>query len=105
MKVTFSPKAPPIRKYLNGLPVVASDTLDTGERFENITAFKCLLADKPEMIAQSVVEKLLMFGAGAEIRFSDRPIVQKIVQDAKDDDFGIRSLIHGVVQSPLFRRP
>jgi hypothetical protein len=38
------------------------------------------------------------------VRFSDRATIEQIVAGAKSHDYGVRSLIHGLVQSDLFQR-
>jgi hypothetical protein len=36
------------------------------------------------------------------VSFADRAEIRRIVAQTKDGGFGIRSLIHGLAQSPLF---
>ena len=42
-------------------------------------------------------------GAGAGVTFSDRSGVEEILQRAKPHGYGIRTLVHEVVQSELFQ--
>ena len=47
-------------------------------------------------------KKLLTYATGATITFGDRPAVAGIVQSAAARDYGLRSLVHAVVESPAF---
>jgi hypothetical protein len=38
------------------------------------------------------------------VRFSDRPKVEKILQNARASRYGVRTLVHEIVQSELFLR-
>ena len=41
--------------------------------------------------------------SGAPVRFSDREEVEKILGAAKASQYGVRGLVHALVQSELFR--
>ena len=47
--------------------------------------------------------ELLVYGTGAEIQFSDREVVEEMLERCRKSDFGMRAMIHEVVQSRLFR--
>jgi hypothetical protein len=42
------------------------------------------------------------YATGAEVSFADRAEIRRIVAQAKERGYGLRSLIHGLAQSPLF---
>ena len=44
----------------------------------------------------------MLYATGAEIDFADRTVIEQIVRDTKAKNHGLRSLLHTVVQSPLF---
>ena len=54
-------------------------------------------------IARNLVRQLTVFATGAPVRFSDRDEVEKILAAAKASRYGVRSLVHAIVQSELFR--
>jgi hypothetical protein len=85
-----------------GAAVDASYTLADGSSFDGFESFRKLVADEPSAVARSLVQHLLMYGTGAEITFADREVVDAIVRQTADSDYGVRSLIHAVVQSPVF---
>ena len=52
----------------------------------------------------TILEKLLTYGTGRGLGFSDRPAVTAIVATSAKQEYGFRSLIHEVVQSPTFQQ-
>jgi Protein of unknown function (DUF1588)/Protein of unknown function (DUF1585) len=89
-------------QYKLGLPVDASGTLPDGRAFKDIAEFKqLLLADKDEVL-RALAGKLLTYATGAGIRFCDRAEVERIVAEVAQQDYGLRTLVHAVVQSSLF---
>jgi hypothetical protein len=92
-----------IWEYKLGPPVDASGQLADGRAFKDITEFKQLiLADKAQFLL-ALTGKLLTYATGASIRFSDRPEVERIAAAVTAKDSGLRTLIHAIVQSPVFR--
>lgn len=89
-------------QYKIGPAVDPSGVLPDGRAFPDLDALKkLLLQDKPQ-IARCVAEKLLTYATGAGITFADRPTVEAIVQQAAKKDYGLRTLVHAVVESPAF---
>tara|TARA_B100000676_G_scaffold239848_1_gene240635 strand:- start:11656 stop:14100 length:2445 start_codon:yes stop_codon:yes gene_type:complete len=89
--------------YDLGRPVDPSGVTEDGEVFGGIGEYKRHLLDYSEQVARNVVSKLLVFSTGAEIEFADRSEVEKILAAMKDDGYPMKSLIHQVVQSRLFK--
>jgi hypothetical protein len=56
-------------------------------------------------VARCLTEKLLVYATGRAPRFSDRAVVEEIVERIRKRDYGLRSLIHEVVQSRTFTNP
>lgn len=94
----------PVR-YRKGLAVDASGTIHNGQAFADFPEFKHMLAGDDQPMTRNLAEKLLAFGLGRGLGFSDRPMVQEIVQRTAKDDYGFRTLIHEVIQSDAFRKP
>ena len=92
-------------RYRKGLDVDASGALPEGQKFADFPQFKAHLAKNPSRIARTLAEKLLEYSLGRGLGFSDRPALEEIVDQAAEDEYGFRSLIHRVVQSPTFRKP
>jgi mono/diheme cytochrome c family protein len=90
-------------QYRRGPDVDAGDVLPDGRRFHNFDEFRqLLLADKDRVVA-CLAEKLLVYASGAPIDPADRPAVAAIIQHVAARGDGLRSLVHEVVQSDLFR--
>jgi len=51
-----------------------------------------------------LTEQLLVYATGAPIGFADRQEVLAILEKSRSSQFGVRSLIHEMIQSPLFLR-
>ena len=90
------------KQYTLGAIVDPSDTLSSGQSFHSLDEFKQLMLANPEPIVRSMVERLLIYSTGHRIEFADRTSIDAIVSDAKESSYGLRSLIHAVVQSENF---
>ena len=84
------------------LPVDSAGQLEGGEPFENINEFRQLLLQREDTIARHLLEQLIVYSTGAPVGFSDREVVDRIMNEARKKDYGVRSMIHLIVQSPLF---
>lgn len=85
-----------------GKEVDAAGLTSHGEPFNNILEFKKLLLQDEEAIARNLTEKLLVYATGAPVAFADREEVSAILEKSRASSFGVRTLIHEIVQSPLF---
>lgn len=86
-----------------GLPVDASGELPDGGAFNNIHEFRQLLVKKEDQIGRHLLEELIVYATGAPVSFADRRITDDLAAKAAKKDYGVRTLIHLIVQSPLFR--
>ncbi len=91
-----------VRYYTQGPEVSAADQLADGRRFRDIDEFKQHLLAHPERLAHCLAEKLLAQITGAAPQFADREVLESIVQQSAASDYGVRSLLHGLIQSRLF---
>jgi hypothetical protein len=82
--------------------VDASGELADGRKFQGISEFKKLLLTQQDQVMRAFAGNLVIYGTGAGIQFADRDAVEAIAKQAKADGSGLRSLVHAVVQSPLF---
>ena len=81
----------------------SGDVLPNGRRFHNTAEFKQLLISDGDRVARCLAEKLLIYATGAGIDPADGAAVTEIVDRNAGHDYGLRSLVHEVVQSELFR--
>ena len=89
--------------WRDGLPVDCSGKTPDGREFKDIGELRQMLAKNPEQLARGVTRHLLTYATGAPAGALDQAAVDAIIKDAAADDYGLRSLIHGLVQSDVFR--
>lgn len=89
--------------YIDGPPVDASGVTAKGEKFSGIREFKTHLLADTQQIARHLVSQLVVYSTGGEIQFADRDDIETILDRTRKADFPLRTIIHEVVQSPLFR--
>jgi hypothetical protein len=84
-------------------PVVdATGELPDGRAFRDVREFKSAVAADPEQLARNLARQLAVYATGAPIRFSDRAAIARILDRSRASEFGVRTLIHELVQSDLF---
>ncbi len=91
--------------YRRGPDVDPSGVTPDGRKFAGITQYKQLLLEDETAMAHSLARQLLSYALGRKLGFSDRPDVDRIVAAAKPNEYGLRSIVHEVVQSEPFRSP
>jgi hypothetical protein len=89
--------------FYYALPVDCAGELPDGRAFKNIREFKRLLLQDEVLLARNLAKQFTTYATGAPVRFSDRERIEKIVQAASSSEYGVRSIVHGIVQSELFQ--
>jgi Protein of unknown function (DUF1592)/Protein of unknown function (DUF1588)/Protein of unknown function (DUF1585)/Protein of unknown function (DUF1595) len=89
--------------FHNALPVDSAGALPDGRTFKDVRELKTLLVQDERPIARNVARQLMVFATGSPVRFSDREAIEAILDVTKDGHFGVRGLVHAIVQSDLFR--
>jgi len=100
-----------IELYIDGrrAPTKVAMTVDDsgempgGEKFSGIHDFRKILLSKEEQIARNLLEQLIIYSTGAPIGFADRPVVNDMMKRLKEKNYGVKAMIHEIVQSDLFR--
>jgi hypothetical protein len=98
-------KGPNLSMSKQGPPVEAAYELADGREFKNIDGLKKLLLEDQDQLARCLAEKLSIYGTGRGLRYSDRAVVDEIVARSRGRGYGVRSLLHDVIQSQLFTAP
>lgn len=102
-EATFGDFSVPL-PYVEGPAVDASGVTPAGEAFSGIEEYKRLmLRNDVEQVARHLASQFLVFGTGAEIGFADREAVERIVERTGGAGHPVRTMIHEVVRSDLFR--
>jgi hypothetical protein len=66
-------------------------------------ALRRALTKKPEMFVRTVTEKLMTYGLGRGMEYTDMPIIRAITRDAGRDNYRFSSIVIGIVKSPAFQ--
>ena len=91
------------RRVRRGPAVDPGDALPDGRHFQNIDDYKKLVLEDRDQLARSLTEKLLAYSTGAAPATVDKPQIDTIVSNIRDNNYGFKALIHEVVQSALFQ--
>lgn len=86
-----------------GPNVDASGELPDGRSFSDIRELKRQLLSDEKQIARNLASQLVVYATGAPVRFGDRLQVEQLLALAAPSHYGVRSLIHELVQSELFK--
>jgi hypothetical protein len=86
------------------LPVDSAGELPTGQPFKDVRELKLLIIQDEVPIARNLTRQLTVFATGAPVRFSDRAELEKILDTAKPSQYGVKSIVHAIVQSELFQK-
>ncbi|HEY2154157.1 MAG TPA: DUF1592 domain-containing protein, partial [Isosphaeraceae bacterium] len=107
-----SEKVPPAKGFgVNGqafafhhaLPVDSAGALPDGRPFRDVLELKRLLVRAERPIATNLARQLTVFATGAPVRFSDREAIESILDATEGSHYGVRGLVHAIIQSDLFR--
>jgi mono/diheme cytochrome c family protein len=89
--------------YHKGKKVDPSDVMPDGQRFRNIDELKQLLLKDRDQLARSLTAKLLTYATGGVPETADRPEIDAIVLKIRERQYGLRALVHEIVQSKAFQ--
>ncbi len=85
-----------------GLPVDCTGTLADGKSFQDVRELKQILLCDEKSLARNLANHLAIYATGAPISFSDREAIEQILDRSSSSHWGVRSIIHAIVQSELF---
>ena len=91
--------------YRIGPSVEKGGVLEDDRPFADFVEFRQRLLEQPDVIARTLATKLLVYGCGRPVTRADESSVASVVDSARKNNFGLRSMIHAVVESELFHRP
>jgi len=85
-----------------GVKIDATGVTPEGKTFESVRSWKSLYRKREQELAQGFARQFLTYAIGAPPRFSDAEIIDAIVEEAAEENYGIRSLIRACLTSPVF---
>jgi hypothetical protein len=96
-------KRGPLTAHVGAGPAVdASGQMPDGPAFADYMAFRRALLSEPDQLTRALAQHLITYATGAGLQYADRVVVESIVARARARNHGFRTLIHEIVQSPLF---
>ena len=88
-----------------GPAVDPSATLPDGRGFHDVVELKSILAADSRRLLKNLAERLAVYSVGRSLSYSDRDPIASIVDRTEAQGGGLRTLIHELIQSPLFQAP
>ena len=79
-----------------------SGVLPDGTSFDGVTDLREALVVQPERFVSTFTEKLMTYALGRGLEYYDMPAVRQIVRDAEASNYGMQSIITGIVLSYPF---
>jgi len=83
-------------------PVDASGELPNGEKFKDVHGLKAALMKQERQVAASLFEGLLCYALGRDVSFTDRPVIEKALNELEKEKYPVRDMILKVVLTNLF---
>ena len=87
----------------NGPLLDVSGIFPDGRKFATLDEYKVGLMTSKDKFAHALTAKLLTYALGRPIGYTDRELLDSMVDTLKKDDYHIQSLIHAIVASEPFR--
>jgi hypothetical protein len=85
-------------------PIDASTVLPTGVAINGVVELRTQLVARPEVFAQTVTERLLMYAVNRPLEYFDMPQVRAVVRNAAKDNYKFSSIVLGIVNTDAFRK-
>ncbi len=89
--------------YTWGPEVDPSGVLADGRAFQDLVEYRQLLLSDRRALAANLLSQLTVYATGTPIEFADRTAREQMLDAVAAGDYGVRSLIHALVQSPVFQ--
>lgn len=102
VKVTGIDRAGHAFTYHVAGAVDASAQLRNGTKFKNIHQLKEILTSEPRQLARNLLHQMTVYATGTAVRFSDRPVIETILDQCHANGYRTRDLLHGLIQSRIF---
>jgi len=89
--------------FHHALLVDAAGELPDGRPFHDVREFKDLLLTDDRPIARNLAKQLVTYATGQPVGFSERSELEQILERTRGSHYGMRSLVHAIIQSSLFQ--
>jgi len=88
--------------YYVAQPVQPEGRLLDGTTFQDIHELKSILASQPRKLARNLLHQFTTYATGTPVRFSDRPVIEAILDQCESAEFRTADLLHGLIGSRIF---
>lgn len=88
--------------YTSSSKVDASGQLLDGYAFENIQDLRAHFVSNPRQLARNLLRQFTIYATGTPVRFSDRAVIESILDKCAHDNYRVRDLMVALIQSPIF---
>jgi len=92
-------------KLVDGKPVLSNDTILNVGPYEDFNQFRQILLEQQHLVYHNMAAQLARFALGRNLNFADRDDLQTIVNQTTARNAGMRTMVHALIQSPLFQTP
>lgn len=82
----------------------AATVLPNGTPINGVSELRAQLVARPQVFAQTVTEKLMMYAINRRLEYFDMPQVRGIVRGAAKENYTLSSIVLGIVNSDAFRK-
>ena len=86
-----------------GQPLDLSARLADGTGFQGVDGLRAILLARKDQFTEAFIERLLTYALGRGLEAPDMPAVRAIARAAAGDEYRIRSIVLGIIQSEPFR--
>ena len=87
----------------SGFKIDASGQLVDGTTIDGVDSLRSALLGYRDAFAQTMTEKLLMYGVGRAAHYYDMPVVRAIAREAGSSDYRFSSVVMAIVSSDPFQ--
>jgi len=84
-------------------PIESAGALPDGSKFEDAVSLQEAILRRPELFAQTALEKLLVYALGRGLTAHDMPEVRRILRATRPGDYRLRDLVVEVTRSLPFQ--
>ena len=87
----------------SGFPIDSTGAMVDGTRLDGPASLRQALLSRPDRFISTLTEKLMVFGLGRALQYTDMPAVRGILRDAARNENRFSSLTVGIVKSEPFQ--
>ena len=91
------------RTFEAGRAIDAHGVFTDGSAIDGAEELRAALLSDPSIFVDTVTRKLLTYALGRGLQYYDMPVVRRLLDEARDENYEFSSLVIGIVESAPFR--